>query len=95
MKQRLCATSTALKTRQIKNWLLRQELTALPSSVSGKKRLRGDILVRNLYTHIFSTETVFRLFQEDEEATRARKHGNKRQRVPSSCPDPLEEDAFL
>lgn len=95
VKQRLHATSTALETAQTENWLLRQELSALRSSMTAQKRPRGGISVRNLGTHVFSTETVFRIVQEKEDAIRARKQGLKRQRGMSSSPDPLGEDVFM
>lgn len=76
--------------------LLEQELDAMRAATNVQKRARGGISVRNLGTHVFSTDTVFRLIQQNEDAARARKHGTKRQRTVSSSSDPLQEgDVFL
>ncbi len=49
--------------------------------------------MRDLVTHVFNTETEFRLFQDNEGNIRARNYGLKRQRIRESSPGTLQDDA--
>lgn len=95
VKRQLCAASNSLEAAHTKVFLLEQELSPIKSFTAAQKRPRGGISVRNLGTHVFSTETVFRLIQGYEEAVKARKLGLRRPRQASSSPDPLEGGVFM
>lgn len=95
LSSRDCTQHLLLWISRTKSWLLWQELTALSSRVADQKCPRGVVFMRNLGAHLSSTETVFRLIQENEDDIQARKQGLKRQTTPSSRSDPLQEDVFL
>lgn len=91
------AVSNFYRSRDIANRKLASSarIHCIAYQCSPSKASQRGVCVRNLGTHVFSKETVFRLIQENEDNIRARRHGPKRQRIPSSSPDPLQEDVFL
>ena len=79
----------------MQNALLQKENEELKTALEAKKRKRAGVTVKNLGTHLFSTEDCLGRVHAAEEATATKKGKGKQMEHPEDSQGPLEENPFI